>query len=107
MRRSGNFELQTIPKHCEHNAHMFYLKLNNIDQRTALIEHLKIKGIQAVFHYIPLHNSKAGKKYSTFSGVDKYTTIESEKILRLPMSHQISHEEVNMIIKAIELFMNK
>ena len=74
LQDKGSIELPYIPGDCKHNAHMFYIKCKNLDERTALINHLKKNNIMAVFHYIPLHTSEAGKKYSRFYGVNKYTT---------------------------------
>jgi dTDP-4-amino-4,6-dideoxygalactose transaminase len=105
IEQSGLVELATIPSHCQHNAHMFYLKLRDIQQRSAFIEHLKMNDIIAVFHYIPLHSSPAGKEYGYFSGSDKYTSKESEKLVRLPIFYNISNEGLNNVIDcALEFF---
>ena len=61
---------------------MFYLKLKDMEQRTAFIEHLKSEGIMAVFHYIPLHSSSAGLRFSRFHGEDVFTTKESKRLVR-------------------------
>ncbi len=97
-------ELPTIPEYCVHNAHMFYIKVGNLEERTSLIEYLKTKGIGAVFHYIPLHSSEAGKKYSTFVGVDSVTTIESERLVRLPLYYEISKKEILEVVKEINSY---
>ena len=81
----GVLELPQIPKECKHNAHMFYIKVQDLSERTELINYLKEKNINAVFHYIPLHSSPAGLKFGKFIGEDKYTTTESERLLRLPL----------------------
>ena len=78
-------ELQYIPEDCKHNAHMFYIKCKDLDERTKLIDFLKKNDISAVFHYIPLHSAEAGLKFGRFNGEDKYTTKESERLLRLPL----------------------
>lgn len=78
-------ELPTIPDYCNHNAHMFYIKVKNIDERTKLIEFLKKNEILSVFHYIPLHGAPAGLKFGIFNGEDKFTTKDSERLLRLPL----------------------
>ncbi|WP_324730746.1 dTDP-4-amino-4,6-dideoxygalactose transaminase [Pseudomonas paeninsulae] len=85
LERLGLVELPHVPVECAHNAHMFYLKLKDIDRRAQAIKSLKMAGVQAVFHYVPLHSSPAGKKHSIFVGEDKYTTAESERLVRLPM----------------------
>ena len=74
LAKAEKIELASIPENCIHNAHMFYLKVANLDERTALIDYLKTKGIMAVFHYVPLHSAKAGKDFGFFHGDDEYTT---------------------------------
>ncbi len=96
--------LQYVPEYSKHNAHMFYIKAKNLEERTKLIEHLKSKGIQAVFHYIPLHTSPAGMRFGKFFGEDKYTTAESEKIVRLPMYYGLTRKEQDEVINAIKEF---
>lgn len=103
----GLLELPTVPKNCEHNAHMFYIKVRNLEQRTNLISYLKEKDILAVFHYIPLHTAPAGQKYGKFFGEDKYTTSESERLLRLPLYYGIKNEEVDKIINVVTDYMHK
>ena len=97
-------ELANIPKNCSHNAHLFYIKTKNLQQRQKLINFLREKNIYSVFHYIPLHSSIAGKKFSKFHGKDVYTTIESERLLRLPLYNSLSKVEVNFICKTIKEF---
>ena len=80
---AGIVGIPTIPKDCVHNAHMYYLKCRDLQERTALIDYLREREIYAVFHYIPLHSAPAGYKYGRFYGEDKYTTKESERLLRL------------------------
>lgn len=100
----GLIDLPYIPPECKHNAHMFYIKTKNLVTRTSLIEFLKEKNISSAFHYVPLHSSLAGKKYGYFFGEDKYTTQESERILRLPMYYNLSIENVEYIIDSINKF---
>lgn len=107
LKDKGLIELPYIPESCEHNAHMFYLKARDLEERTRLIEYLKENGILAVFHYIPLHNSPAGQKYGRFSGEDRYTTIESERLVRLPMYYGIKGDEIDFIIDTINNFYKK
>ncbi len=99
-------ELQTIPEDCVHNAHMFYIKVKDVEERSRLIEFLKANGIWAVFHYIPLHSAPAGKKYGYFAGEDKYTTRESERLLRLPMYYGLTLDEVEYICGKVKAFWN-
>ena len=97
-------DLPVIPKNCVHNAHMFYIKARDLEERTALIQHLKDLDIGAVFHYVPLHSSPAGKKYGRFSGEDRYTTKESDRLLRLPMYYGITEQEINEVVEGIKSF---
>lgn len=103
----NNFELPNVPKECKHNAHMFYIKLKNLEQRGKFINWMKQKGIYCIFHYVPLHGSKGGLKYGFFNGIDNYTTKESERLVRLPMYYGLSLEDKIIIIKAIREFIMK
>lgn len=96
--------LPFIPEYCVHNGHMFYIKVKDLEERTKLISYLREKGILAVFHYIPLHSSPAGYKYGRFNGDDRYTTKESEKLLRLPMYFNIDNNDLLYIIEAVKTF---
>lgn len=100
----GRIELPVIPKDCVHNAHMFYIKTGDLEERQALIQALREQGILAVFHYIPLHSSPAGRKFGRFHGEDRYTTKESERLLRLPMYYSLTEENVNDVVSVIEEF---
>lgn len=107
LENKGYLELPYIPKECEHNAHMFYVKVKDLEMRSQLIAFLKEKGICSVFHYIPLHTSKAGQKYGRFSGKDVYTTKESERLLRLPMYYGLSNEEIRYITDSVKEFLER
>lgn len=100
-------ELPYIPEECEHNAHMFYIKTKNIEERTELTKFLKEKGIMTAFHYIPLHSAPAGIKYGRFNGTDKYTTKESERLLRLPMYYGLTEKEIKLVCDQIKEFYKK
>ena len=93
-----------IPKECTHNAHMYYIKAKDLEERTRLIQFLKENGVQAVFHYVPLHTAPAGKKYGRFYGEDKYTTKESERLLRLPMYYNLNQNDAEQVVKLIKKF---
>ena len=97
-------ELPFIPKEVEHNAHMFYIKLKDLTQRQALIDFLKEQKIMSVFHYIPLHSSIAGEKYSRFDSEDKFTTKESERLLRLPMYYGLTQSDIAQVVTYIKAF---
>lgn len=103
----GLIQLPHIPDNCIHNAHMFYIKVKNLDERTRLISFLKRHKIHSVFHYIPLHSSSAGKKYGSFHGEDIYTTKESERLLRLPLYYGLDKEKINYITDCIYEFYNQ
>ena len=105
LAEKGLVELPYIPEHCTHNAHMFYLKVEDLATRTALLKHLVYNGILAVFHYVPLHSSPAGLRFGRFHGEDKYTTNESNRLLRLPMFYGLKTEEIEYICgKVYEFF---
>ncbi len=104
LQNAGYLSLPVIPEHCTHNAHMFYVKTENIDVRTKLIDHLKKNEIMAVFHYVPLHSAPAGKKYGRFHGKDIYTTKESERLVRLPLFYGLSEDQVDLICDRIKEF---
>ena len=101
---AGKIELPYIPEECVHNAHMFYIKAKDLEERTALIRHLKEDGISAVFHYIPLHTAPAGLKFGRFHGEDVYTTKESERLVRLPMYYQLTKEDLLRVTTSIISF---
>ena len=104
LAESGKIELPTVPEGCVHNAHMFYIKAAEIEERTELEKFLKENGIWAVFHYIPLHSAPAGLKFGRFHGEDEYTTKESERLLRLPLYYGLKDEEVDYICSKVKEF---
>jgi dTDP-4-amino-4,6-dideoxygalactose transaminase len=104
---SGRIDLPHVPPECRHNAHMFYIKTADLDERTGLIEHLRKREVHSVFHYIPLHTSKAGLKAGRFSGDDRWTTRESERLLRLPMYYGLGEKDVIGIVDAVNEFYSK
>ena len=104
LEKLGYIQLPVIPEECEHNAHMFYIKAKDLEERTRLISYLKENGVMAVFHYIPLHTAPAGEKYGEFRGEDKYTTSESERLVRLPLYYGLTEEDQTMVIKLVNKF---
>ncbi len=96
-----------IPEGCTHNAHMYYIKLRDLEARTRFLTHMKQSGVLAVFHYIPLHSSPAGRKFGRFSGEDVYTTKESERLVRLPLYYGISDEDRESVIRAVYAFFGR
>lgn len=93
--------LPILPVGCVHNAHMYYLRVRDLEERTAILGHLKDKGILAVFHYVPLHSATAGPKFSRFHGEDNFTTQESERLIRLPIWYGMQESEVNHVIQSV------
>ena len=104
LAENGKIDLPCIPKECEHNAHMFYIKAKDLDERTKLISYMKDHGIGCVFHYIPLHSAPAGRRFGRFCGEDIYTTKESERLMRLPMYYGLKLEDIDRVIETIEKF---
>lgn len=104
LEEQGKIELPVVPDGCVHNAHMFYIKVKDLEERTQLIQYLKEQDINAVFHYIPLHTAPAGKAFGRFHGEDRYTTKESERLLRLPMYYGMKKEDCMYIASVIEQF---
>lgn len=104
LAEKGKIELPYVPRECTHNGHMFYIKAKDLEERTALIKYLKERDILAVFHYVPLHTAPAGIKYGRFHGEDKYTTKESERLVRLPMFYTLTEEQVAYIAGKVKEF---
>ncbi|KAE9529323.1 dTDP-4-amino-4,6-dideoxygalactose transaminase [Testudinibacter aquarius] len=98
-------ELPSIPQDCQHNAHMFYLKLNDVVDRTSFIDALKAAEIMSVFHYVPLHSSPAGEKFGRFDGEDQFTTRESERLVRLPLFYNMTDSEVAKVISVVTAYL--
>ncbi len=104
LAEARRIELPVVPEGCVHNAHMFYIKAKDIEERSELIAYLKTKGVMSVFHYIPLHTAPAGQKFARFHGEDKYTTKESERLTRLPMYYGLTLEQVDYICEQVKDF---
>ena len=103
----ASFELPIIPEECVHNAHMYYLKCRDLNERTQLIDYMKERGVLCVFHYIPLHSAPAGVRFGRFAGEDRYTTKESERLVRLPMYFGLSRKETDYIASCVYDFYQK
>ena len=104
LAESGRIELPVVPEGCVHNAHMFYIKAADMEERTALINFLKENDILSVFHYIPLHTAPAGQKFGRFQGEDRFTTRESERLLRLPMYYKLTPDDADYISGKVKEF---
>lgn len=87
-----------VPEGCTHNAHMYYLKFPSMEQRTNFIKNMQLSEVQTSFHYIPLHSSPAGLRYSRFHGKDEFTTIESSSLVRLPLWYNMAQTQIEQVI---------
>ncbi len=101
LAEAGKVELPFVPQGCEHNAHMYWVKAADLEERTTLISYLREHGVQSVFHYIPLHSAPAGLKFGRFDGVDEHTTSESERLARLPLYYGLAHEDLEKVVDAV------
>lgn len=101
---AGYIEQPYIPEYASHNAHMYYIKVKDLETRQSLIEYLREHGIQSVFHYVPLHSAPAGQKFGRFYGEDRYTTRESERLLRLPLYYGMKPEDREKVAEAVLAF---
>ena len=104
LAEAGKIELPYVPEYCTHNGHMFYIKTKDMEESAELINFLKEKEIMAVIHYVPLHSAPAGMKFGRFHGEDRYTTKESERLLRLPMFYNLTADEVEYIADQVKAF---
>jgi len=101
---AGRLGLATVPAGCAHNAHMFYLKCADLEERGELIAHLRKQGVSAVFHYVPLHSSPAGRRFGRFDGEDEHTTRESERLVRLPLYYGMTPADRQAVVSAVRAF---
>ncbi|WP_294901858.1 dTDP-4-amino-4,6-dideoxygalactose transaminase [Tatumella sp. UBA2305] len=106
LEQQGRLLLPSVPENCNHNAHMFYIRLADNSVRTRLIDWMKEADILAVFHYIPLHSSPAGQQYGRFHGPDRFTTVESERLLRLPLFYNLSDNNQKTVISSLMSFLH-
>lgn len=104
LQQDNKVILPVIPDGCLHNAHMFYLKAADLEERTVLINHLKSKGVTAAFHYVPLHTAKGGQQFARFEGCDHHTTNESERLVRLPIWYGLTPRDQDQVITAVKEF---
>lgn len=104
LHKEGYIELPSVPEGCIHNAHMFYVKAKDLEERSRLIKYMNDRDVNCVFHYIPLHSAPAGRKFGSFSGEDKYTTRESERLMRLPLWYGITEQETEQVVNTLKAF---
>ncbi len=107
LAEAGRLELPVIPAECVHNAHMYYVKLKDLEERTAFISFMKSRGILSVFHYVPLHSAPAGERFGRFHGEDRYTTSESNRLVRLPLYYNMAEKDTTAVIEAVHDFFKK
>lgn len=103
----GLVTLPTVPEGCDHNAHMFYVKLADLKERTAFISFMKERGVGCVFHYVPLHSAPAGERFGRFHGTDEHTTPDSDRLVRLPMYYGMSLEDFERVASCAKEFFNE
>jgi dTDP-4-amino-4,6-dideoxygalactose transaminase len=101
LEKEGRIVLPTIPDGCVHNAHMYYVKLRDLHERTDFINYLHSHDVGCVFHYVPLHSAPAGKRFGRFHGEDVYTTKESDRLARLPLYYGMTEEDRNKVITTV------
>ena len=101
----NGIDLPSIPSHCQHNGHIFHIRLKDSKTRDRLQKYLYDEGIQTATHYVPLHSSPYGSKVSVFIGEDRYTTRESSRLLRLPLHNRLSEIDVTYVTDNIKSFM--
>ncbi|MEK2483639.1 dTDP-4-amino-4,6-dideoxygalactose transaminase [Providencia stuartii] len=104
LAQEGKLALPIVPEGLVHNAHMFYIKLKDVEERTAFNEYMKSNGVLTVFHYVALHTSPAGEEFGRFHGEDRYTTSESDRLVRLPMFYNMTDDEQQTVIAKIKAF---
>ena len=105
--KKGVIGLPQIPSDCVHNAHIFYIKCKDIDERTGFIRYMKEHDILCTFHYVPLHSAPAGMKFGRFNGEDIYTTRESERLVRLPLYYNMEEKDLEYVISTATVFFEK
>ena len=104
LEQQGKLEIAHIPEGCGHNAHMFWIKLRDLEERTAMIAYLKEHDIYSMFHYVPLHSAEAGLKFGRFAGEDVYTTKESNRLTRLPMYYGLEEKDIETVCNCVKTF---
>lgn len=107
LKEQGLVELPFIPEDIVHNAHMYYLKLRDLEQRTDFITYMKEQGVMTPFHYIPLHSAPAGLRFGRFHGEDRWTTKESERLVRLPLYYGMREQDREHVIESVISYFRK
>lgn len=105
--QTGHLTLPNIPNDCQANGHLFYLKWQDLNERTAFIDFMQSRQILTVFHYIPLHSSPAGQKFGYFCGKENWTTQESERLVRLPLFYNLNEQQQDRVINTVIEFIHQ
>lgn len=106
LQEKGLIELPVVPQDCDHNGHMFYVLVKDIEQRSKLQTFLREKGVISAFHYVPLHSAPEGERVGRFVGDDNYTTQIYERLLRLPMYYHLTRQDIDYVCDCIKEFFN-
>lgn len=104
LEAAGHLRLPVVPKHCESNAHAFFVLLHDRATRDALMDHLRARGISAVFHYVPLHDSPVGRRVGRTPAPLPVTEDVAGRLLRLPLFHELEEAQIARVTGAIEAF---
>jgi dTDP-4-amino-4,6-dideoxygalactose transaminase len=104
LEQAGHVVLPVVPQDCEHNAHIFHIRLADAETRGKFLSFMREESIGAVFHYIPLHSSPAGKKFGRFSGADRFTSTEAARLVRLPLYYGLTMQQAERVVSAIHSF---
>lgn len=107
LEQQGKVRRPIIPSDCQHNAHIYHLIVDDLEVRSALITYLKNQGVQATFHYVPLHSAPAGIKYGRTSGTLSVTDDLSNRLIRLPLGAAMSLTEAKYVIEAVLTFFDR
>ena len=107
LEKAGKLECPAVPEGCVHNAHMYFIKLRTLSERTAFIDYMKANGVLTVFHYVPLHSAPAGLKFGRFDGEDEHTTADSDRLVRLPLYYGLSEQDRKTVIDTALAFFEK
>jgi dTDP-4-amino-4,6-dideoxygalactose transaminase len=102
LERRGMIRRPIVPAHCQHNAHMFYVIVPDLTVRTRLLAALNAGGVNAVFHYVPLHTSTGGRKFGRSHGSMRHTENLSERLVRLPLWIGMEHADVDRVVSMVE-----
>jgi dTDP-4-amino-4,6-dideoxygalactose transaminase len=101
LERQGRVRRPIVPPHCHHNAHLYYLLANDLEARTRLLRGLAAQDINAVFHYVPLHSSPAGRKFGRTHEDLPHTQASSDRLVRLPLWVGMTEPDVERVVREV------